>query len=117
MPDDEPGFRKEERRDSASHAELVALCAGALVDCAVRVAKRPGDPSVRVRGLQIVEVGEVVADHVHRHLARDFAGGMPSHPVRDYEQPAVSIGRSVQRVFITFSDSADISACRNGKVH
>jgi hypothetical protein len=29
----------------------------------------------------------------------------------------VSIGRSVQRVFITLSNSADISASRNSEMH
>jgi len=42
---------------------------------------------------------------------------VPTHPVRDYEQPAVSVGRSVKRVFITLSNPADISASRNSKVH
>jgi hypothetical protein len=72
---------------------------------------------MRVLGIQIVQVGQVVTDHVHRHLARDFARRVPTHPVRDYEEAAVSVGRSVQRVFISLSDSADISASRNSKVH
>jgi hypothetical protein len=58
-----------------------------------------------------------VADDLHRHLARDLARCMPTHPIRDYEEPAVSIGRSVERILITLSNSADISASRNSKVH
>jgi hypothetical protein len=42
---------------------------------------------------------------------------VPTHPVRDYEQAAVSIGRSVKRVLISLPNSADISASRNSKVH
>jgi hypothetical protein len=72
---------------------------------------------MRVGSLEVVQVGEVVAHHLHSHLARDFAGRVPTHPVRDYEQPAVSVGRSVERVFITLSNPADISASRNSKVH
>ena len=58
-----------------------------------------------------------MAYHLDRHLARDFARGVPTHAVRDYEQPAVSVGRSVERVFITLSNPADISASRNSEVH
>jgi hypothetical protein len=75
------------------------------------------DTLVRVRRLQIVEVRELVAHHLHGHLARDFTRCMPTHPVRDYEQPAIRVGRSVERVFITLSNPADISASRNSKVH
>jgi hypothetical protein len=117
VSNDVPRFREKKRGDRASHAELVAFRAGSLVDCAVRVAKRPRNPSVRVRGFQIVQVRQVMADHVHRHLARDFTRRVPTHPVRDDEQSAIGVGRSVQRVFIPFSDTADISASRNSKVH
>jgi hypothetical protein len=72
---------------------------------------------MRVLSVQVVQVGQVVADHIHRHLARDLAGRVPTHPVRDYEQAAVGVGRSVQRVFISLSGSAYISASRNSKVH
>jgi len=58
-----------------------------------------------------------VADDLDRHLARNLARRVPTHPVRDYEKPAVSIGRSVERILITLSNSADISASRNSKVH
>jgi hypothetical protein len=58
-----------------------------------------------------------VAHDLHCHLARDFAGRVPTHPIRDYEQSAVSVGRSVKRVLITLSNPADISASRNSKVH
>ena len=85
MPDEELCFREEERRDGAAHPQLVALGAGALVDCPVGVAQRPRYPSVDVRSIQVVEVGEIVADHLDSHLARDFARGVPTHPVRDYE--------------------------------
>jgi hypothetical protein len=40
-----------------------------------------------------------------------------THPVRDYKQPAIRVGRSVERVFITLSNPADISASRYSKVH
>jgi choline dehydrogenase-like flavoprotein len=42
---------------------------------------------------------------------------VPTHPVRDYEQPAIRVGRSVERVFITLSNPTDISASSNSKVH
>ena len=58
-----------------------------------------------------------MTDHLHRHLAGDFAGGVPTHAVRDYEEPAVSVGRSVKRVLISFPNPADISASRDSQVH
>jgi len=42
---------------------------------------------------------------------------VPTHAIRDYEEPAVSIGRSVERVLISLSNPADISASRNSEVH
>ena len=47
---------------------------------------------MRVRGLQVVQVGEIVTDHLDGHLARDLARGVAAHPVRDDEQPAVGVG-------------------------
>ena len=96
MADDVLGLREEECGDGTSHPELVALGASALVYGPVGVAERPRDPRMRVLSLQVVQVGQVVADHVHRHLARDLAGRVPTHPIRDYKQAAVSVGRSVQ---------------------
>jgi len=58
-----------------------------------------------------------MAHDFHGHLARDFPRRVPTHAVRDYEQPAISVGRSVERVLITFSNSTDISASSNSKVH
>jgi hypothetical protein len=72
---------------------------------------------VRIRRVEIVQIGEIVADYLHRHLARDFPSRVPAHAVRDYEQPAISVSRSVERVLITFSNSTDISASSNCKVH
>jgi hypothetical protein len=40
---------------------------------------------VRIRSLKVVQVGQIVTDHVDRHLARDLAGRVPTHSVRDYE--------------------------------
>jgi hypothetical protein len=70
-----------------------------------------------VRCLQIVEIGEIPTDHLYRHLARDFACGMPAHPIGDNEQTAISVGGSVKRILVTLANSADISASRNGEVH
>jgi hypothetical protein len=42
---------------------------------------------------------------------------VPAHAVRDYEEPAKGVGRSMQRILITLSNSADISASRDRKVH
>jgi hypothetical protein len=58
-----------------------------------------------------------VAHDLDRHLARDFPSRVPAHAVSDYEQAAISVGRSVERVLITLSNSTDISASSNRKVH
>jgi hypothetical protein len=58
-----------------------------------------------------------VAHDLHGHLARDFPGRVPAHAVSDYEQPAIGVGRSMEGVLITFSNSTDISASSNRKVH
>jgi hypothetical protein len=42
---------------------------------------------------------------------------VPAHAVRNYEQPAISVCRSVERVLITLSNSTDISASSNSKMH
>jgi hypothetical protein len=40
-----------------------------------------------------------------------------AHAVRDYKKPAIGVGRSMQRILIALSNSADISASRDRKVH
>jgi hypothetical protein len=58
-----------------------------------------------------------MAHDLHRHLARDLARRVSAHAVRDYEKPAIGVGRSMQRILIALSNSADISASRDRKVH
>ena len=72
---------------------------------------------VRVCGVQVVEIRKVVAHDLHRHLARDLAGRVSAHAVRDYEKPAILVGRSIEGILIALSNSADISASRDSKVH
>ena len=112
-----PGFGKQERRDRAPHAQFVPFGSRPLENGAIGIAQGVRDAVVRVGRFQIVEVRELVAHHLHGHLARDFPRRVSTHPVRDYEQPAIRVGRSVERVLITLSNSADISASRNSKVH
>ena len=85
VSDNESRLGEKQGRHRAAHAQLVALGPGSLVYGAVGIAQSVGDPLVRFRRLQIVQVREVVAHHLHRHLARDLAGRVPTHPVRDYE--------------------------------
>jgi hypothetical protein len=92
MANDVPRFRKKQRRDGASHTELVPLGTGSLVDGPIGVTQGPRDFRMRVWSFQVVQVGEIVTDHLDCHLARDLARGVTAHPVRDDEQPAVSVG-------------------------
>jgi hypothetical protein len=117
VPDNESRFGKEERRYGATHSQFVTLGSRSLVYGAVGIPEGTRDLVMRVLTLQVVQVGKVVAYDLDGHFAGDLAGGVPTHPIRDYEQPAECVGRSVERVFITFSNPADISACRNSKVH
>jgi hypothetical protein len=117
VADEISGLRQKQRGDGTAHSQLVAFCSCSLVNGSIRIAESTGDFFVCVGSLEIIEVGELVAYHLDRHLARDFARRVPTHPVRDYEQPAVSVGRSVERVFISLSNPADISASRDSKVH
>ena len=38
--------------------------------------------------VEIADAGQLALDGLHRHLARDLAGGVAAHAVRDDEQPA-----------------------------
>src|SRR5438270_6776130 len=111
------GLRQQKRRYRAAHSELVALGACPLVDCAVGVPQGAGYALVRIVSFKIVQVGELVADHLHGHFAGDLARCVSAHAVRDDEEPAVCIGGSMKRVLISLANPADISASRNSEVH
>ena len=117
MADQISRLREEKRGNRAAHSKLVPLGSRSLENCSIGVAESSRDTLVGVARVEIVQVGEIVAHYLHRHFARDFSRRVATHPIRDYEQPAVCVGRCVERVFITLSNPADISASRNGKVH
>jgi hypothetical protein len=108
---------QQQRGDRAPHSQLVPLGARALVHGAVRVLQRAGDALVGIPAGKVIEVRALVADHLHRHFAGNLARRVPTHAVRDDEQPTVSVGGCVKGVLIPLSNPADVGAGRNGEMH
>jgi hypothetical protein len=117
VTNDVAGLGEQQRGDRAPHSQLVSFSACPLVDRAVRIAKCARYLRVRVGRCEVVEIGKIAADDFDRHFAGNFAGGVPTHAIGDDEKSPIIVGGSVQRIFVTLSNSADISASRNSKVH
>src|SRR2546421_12998685 len=84
----------------------VVLGEGALEDGAVR---RPDGGAHAVGHLvvaQTLEGPELARDEAHGHFARDFARGVPAHPVRDHEDAPVRDDEEV--VLVPRPNDADI---------
>jgi hypothetical protein len=66
-----------------------------------------------LRGTAIVEVpnrGELSFERLNRHLARDLAGGMAAHAVRDDEQPVIAFRVDGKIIFVPRPDHTDVGS-------
>src|SRR5919201_1947379 len=85
MTDQIARFGQQQCGYGASHSQLVTLGASPLEYGAVGSAQGTRNSLKGIRRLEVVQVGELVAHHLDRHLTGDLAGSMPTHSVRDYE--------------------------------
>jgi hypothetical protein len=110
-------LREKKGGHRAAHPQLVSLDTRPFEHSPIRVAKCLPHAPLGIGRFQVVEIGEIPADHLNGHLARNLARGVPAHSIRDDEKAAIRIGGSVKRILVTLANSADISASRNGEVH
>src|SRR5690606_12720136 len=103
----------EQRRHRRAEPAVIRLRERVLDERVVRLRKRLLDHPLRLRS--VTGGADALAQGVDRDPARNVAGGMAPHPVRDREQPV--LGRVDQCIFIAPSTQPEMAARTARQLH